>query len=172
MGMDVIGKNPKNKKGEYFRNNVWYWRPLATFICDTYPELAEQCEYWGSNDGDGLDEKNSLLLAKAIRLDLANGNITKFENEYNAWRSELPRENCSLCEATGIRRDNVGQENGMPDKELAEEVKILVGREFGWCNSCDGVGTTENWNAGYPFSIDNVKEFAKFLENCGGFEIW
>jgi hypothetical protein len=29
MGMDVYGKEPKSDKGEYFRNNVWWWRPLA-----------------------------------------------------------------------------------------------------------------------------------------------
>ena len=172
MGMDIIGKKPKNEKGKYFRNNVWWWRPLATFICDTYPDIAEKCEYWGSNDGDGLDAKTSRQLAKLIRQDLANGKVAEFEREYNTWRAELPREKCSFCEATGIRRDEVGQENGMPDKELAEEVKIWVGREFGWCNACQGVGTTENWNAGYPFSIENVEEFTEFLENCGGFEIW
>ncbi|QOR55575.1 MAG: hypothetical protein UMS36scaffold28_65 [Phage 59_13] len=28
MGMDVYGVKPKSKQGEYFRNNVWSWRPL------------------------------------------------------------------------------------------------------------------------------------------------
>lgn len=172
MGMDVIGVKPKNKKGEYFRNNVWWWRPLATFICDTYPDIADKCEHWGSNDGDGLDGKTSLELSKRIREDLANGTVAEFEREYNEWRASLPRENCSHCDATGIRQDKVGRENGMPDKELSPEVKILTGREFGWCNGCDGVGTTENWNAGYPFSQENVAEFADFLEACGGFQIW
>ena len=40
MGMDVFGNNPRNKEGEYFRNNVWWWRPLADFILECYPEIA------------------------------------------------------------------------------------------------------------------------------------
>lgn len=172
MGMDVIGVKPKNEKGEYFRNNVWWWRPLAGFIRDTYPDIAEKCDGWDYNGGDGLDEENSTELARLIREDLANGKVAEWESQYNEWRAEQPRENCSHCEATGIRRDKVGRENGMPDKELSPEVKILTGREFGWCNGCDGVGTTENWNAQYPFSKENVEEFAEFLEACGGFQIW
>ena len=27
MGMDVYGRNRCSKEGEYFRNNVWWWRP-------------------------------------------------------------------------------------------------------------------------------------------------
>ena len=59
----------------------------------------------------------------------------------------------------------------MPEKELKPEVQILVGRTHGWCNGCDGVGTTESWLAGYPFSEENVKEFAEFLMDSGGFQI-
>ena len=32
MGMDVIGRKPKNKTGEYFRANVWSYRPIH-FLC-------------------------------------------------------------------------------------------------------------------------------------------
>lgn len=32
MGMDLYGKKPLNPVGEYFRNNVWWWRPLAVFV--------------------------------------------------------------------------------------------------------------------------------------------
>ena len=66
MGMDVIGVQPKTETGEYFRNNVWYWRPLATFIQDVYPHIAEKCTYWGSNDGDGLDAEDSEVAVSAF----------------------------------------------------------------------------------------------------------
>ena len=32
MGMDVFGLEPRKEKGEYFRNNVWWWRPLWDFV--------------------------------------------------------------------------------------------------------------------------------------------
>lgn len=171
MGMDVYGENPKNSKGEYFRNNVWWWRPLSEFIQGSYPEIAEKCEYWDSNDGAGLDEYNSSLLADKIRQDLALGVVAEWEKNYNQYRASLPRTTCGQCDGSGIRSDKLGLEHGHPLKELSPEVQILTGRTHGWCNGCDGVGTQENFMANYPFSTENVAEFAEFLENCGGFTI-
>ena len=35
MGFDISSTgNHKTPKGEYFRNNVWWWRPLAQYIID------------------------------------------------------------------------------------------------------------------------------------------
>ena len=31
MGMDVSGMNPSSETGEYFRNNVWWWRHLWNY---------------------------------------------------------------------------------------------------------------------------------------------
>lgn len=171
MGMDVIGVNPKSEKGSYFRNNVWWWRPLADFCLNRHPDIAEKCEYWHTNDGDGLDEEDSVLLAEALREDIRSGLAGEYERNYNEWRASLPREACELCDCTGIRTDKVGVENGMPEKELSAEIQILVGRTHGWCNACDGVGTRESFASGYPFSVENVQEFADFLSDCGGFQI-
>lgn len=173
MGMDVIGVNPKNEVGEYFRNNVWWWRPLADFCIKNYAsKVGFDGEGWGWNDGNGLNDEQSLHLAKLIRHDLANGSVESYARHYNEWRASLPREACEFCDCTGIRTDKVGVEMGMPDKELSPEVQILVGRTHGWCNGCDGIGTRESWESQYPFSEENVREFADFLEGCGGFEIW
>ena len=39
MGMDVYGLNPD----KYFRNNVWWWRPLWDYVCNTcYDILSEK----------------------------------------------------------------------------------------------------------------------------------
>jgi hypothetical protein len=171
MGMDVYGVNPKSEKGSYFRNNVWWWRPLADYCIENHSDIAEKCELWHSNDGDGLDAESAYALAERLFDDLRNGKVAEHERTYNEWRASLPREACEYCNCTGIRNDKVGVENGMPEKKLKPEVQILVGRTHGWCNGCDGVGTTESWMAGYPFSEENVKEFAEFLVDCGGFQI-
>ena len=39
------------------------------------------------------------------------------------------------------------------------------------CNGCEGKGKRKDWMTNYPFSLENVKAFADFLEKCGGFEI-
>lgn len=171
MGMDVYGVKPKSETGEYFRNNVWWWRPLADYCLAHHDDIAEKCEYWHSNDGDGLNEDDSVELANRLMKDLADGKVAEHERRYNEWRASIPREACSLCNCTGIRTDDVGVEMGMPEKELDVEVQILVGRTHGWCNGCSGVGTKESMLTAYPFSEENVREFAQFLKDCGGFRI-
>ena len=32
MGVDLIGMNPQDPAGEYFRRNVWGWRPIAAYV--------------------------------------------------------------------------------------------------------------------------------------------
>ena len=41
MGFDLSGLNPKNETGEYFRNNVWWWRPLAQYVLDETKVIPE-----------------------------------------------------------------------------------------------------------------------------------
>jgi len=55
MGMDVMGMNATSEKGEYFRNNVWWWRPLWDYCLNEHGDIAGQVEHGHSNDGDGLD---------------------------------------------------------------------------------------------------------------------
>ena len=171
MGMDVYGKNPTDKVGEYFRRNVWGWHPLWQYVEVVHPEIAELVEYAHSNDGDGLDSEKSQELANFLRRDLDTGVVTAYLEARAIWLSELPREDCSICDNTGIRSDEIGLAQSMPEKELSEEVKILTGRTMGWCNGCDGVGTRPNWETNYFVDAEDIAEFAEFLEACGGFEI-
>ena len=171
MGMDVYGKNPANETGQYFRRNVWGWHPLWGYVEDTYPEIAELVEHAHSNDGDGLGARNSKKLAKLLMSDYTTGKASEYVEERNKALSELPFEECVICKGTGIRTDELGVQSGWPERELAPDIAIIVGRTKGSCNACSGVGKQENWATNYFLEPDDVKEFAEFLENCGGFEI-
>ena len=61
---------------------------------------------------------------------------------------------CDICEATGKRQE--------PPETGAGEKK---------CNGCNGTGKQDDWAKSYPFSEDNVREFANFCANSGGFTI-
>lgn len=172
MGMDVYGKNPKSETGKYFRRNVWGWRPLWDYVIHTHPEIAELVEYGHSNDGDGLGARKSKELAKLLMDDLNSGLAKNYVNLRNKALSELPMDDCEYCEATGIRTDEVGIKNGFPDKELEPDVQIIVGREKGYCNACNSLGKKEHWATHYFLDEDDIKDFAEFLKDCGGFEIW
>lgn len=170
MGMDVYGKNAKNQVGEYFRRNVWGWRPLWDYCVNNYEDLVGEVN-GHYNDGDGLGEDGSLELARRIKKDLADGTAQAYIEKRNAYLAELERPECDICKGTGIRDDEVGVENGMPDAELSTEMKILVGRSHGTCNGCRGEGKTDSWETHYFLDLDDLTEFAEFLENSGGFEI-
>lgn len=172
MGMDVYGKNAKTTKGEYFRNNVWWWRPLWNYCEELHGNIARKVEYGYSNDGGGLGADDALELGKRLLDDIANGVTAKYEAEHREHLASLPTSECEYCKGTGIRSDAVGIENGMPDKELEEADAIILGRTHGWCNSCRGHGKVQHFATNYPFSTENVREFAEFLVESGGFEIW
>src|SRR5262249_16297545 len=111
MGMDVHGRPPTNPEGENFHNKVWGWHPLATYCCEAGPEITLGCEYWHSNDGDGLDAKASVALADKLQAEIDAGRTAKWADKYD---------------------------EGAPA-------------------------------AVYPFSVDNVQNFVKFLRASGGF---
>jgi len=173
MGMDVFGKNPTTEEGKYFRNNVWWWRPLWEYCCVAGEGIIseEVAEDGHMNDGAGLDTDGAMALGVLLLEEIAAGRTAEYEARYNAHLATLPRKDCNLCEMTGIRTDEVGVKGGMPEQELSPENQILLGRTRGWCNGCDGVGTREAWGLSYPFDISNVREFAEFCKASGGFQI-
>lgn len=167
MGMDVFGrKNPD----AYFRNNVWWWRPLWNYCIDVAPDLCEKVS-GHYNDGDGLDEDDALELARRLRVELEAGRVAEYERKYNAHLASLPRHECQFCGGTGIRTDEVGVNMGMPTRALEEHIAIVVGRTHGWCNACQGEGRVDDSMADYPFSEENVSNFVDFLDDSGGFSI-
>ncbi len=149
MGMDVYGKNATSEKGKYFRNNVWWWRPLWHY-CLEVSEVARNVKHGHYNDGDGLNEEGAMDLAFALESELLAGRTAEYAAAYRQRLDALPLEDCDLCHATGTRNDQYVQ---------------------GKCNKCHGEGKVKQFETWYPFSVENVQEFVEFLKDCGGFEI-
>lgn len=145
MGMDVYGES-----GNYFRNNVWWWRPLADYCLRAAPHLCAPCDEWHSNSGDGLDAANSTALATTLQAHIDCGACLVYQEEYLRNLSEMPDEVCGHCNGTGTRNDENFQ---------------------GKCNGCEGKGKRRPFDTWYPFSVENVQEFTNFLRESGGFKI-
>ncbi len=160
MGMDVYGRDPENDKGEYFRNNVWWWHPLWMYVEETFPEIAKLVPNAHSNDGDGLGKKNSIMLAKKIKANIKSGQVKQYAKEYTEAIEALPMEDCEYCSTTGKRTWEANSANNLTDQPIQKE-----------CNGCNGIGKRKSFDASYPFSEDNVIEFAEFLLYSGGFRI-
>lgn len=149
MGMDVYGKNATSEKGHYFRNNVWWWRPLWDYCC-AVSFVAQQVENGHSNDGDGLDADDSRTLSETLWAEIDSGRTLAYEKAYNDRLAAMPDEECEHCHGTGKRFDAYVQ---------------------GDCNGCEGKGSKRPFATWYPFTVENVREFAEFLKDCGGFRI-
>lgn len=171
MGMDVYGNEPTAEVGEYFRRNVWGWHPLWEMCEDLFPAIAGTVECGHSNDGDGLDAELSAELAKGLTEALADGRVAAWIAQRHAAVAALPMERCRICDGTGIRMDDIGRAAGQQDKALSKEKAIILGREFGWCNGCDGDGENAPWLASYEVVPSDATEFSDFLNACGGFVI-
>ena len=159
MGMDVIGKKPTTEEGKYFRNNVWWWRPLATYVCEVAPDIADKCHNWQTNDGDGLKAKDARQLADILQKEIDIGHTEAYARRYASDQEMAPDVACDLCGGTGTRKPipHIGAGDPKADGVL--------------CNKCDGKGHVRPWSTEYPFSVENVQTFAIFLRGCGGFKI-
>jgi hypothetical protein len=169
--MDVFGKAPTAPEGEYFRNNVWWWRPLAELCCFLAPDICSACEHWQSNDGDGLDAEGAAQLGAVLEARIKSGEVAAYVRARDKHIAGLPHEPCDLCNATGIRTDDIGRAAGHPERIITEPADHPRLNQKGWCNACDGRGTREPWDAHYPCNVENVAEFAAFCKASGGFSI-
>ena len=132
MGMDVFGKKPVAEAGEYFRRNVWGWRPLANLCRALAPDICAACEDWHTNSGCGLDAEGSAALASRLEK-LAAGQVRAYVEQRDGVLAELPDEPCPVCNATGIRA-------GLESERIIDEPGHPRCGQKGWCNCCDGRG--------------------------------
>ena len=156
MGMDVYGRKPTSEKGSYFRNNVWWWRPLWDYVCEVAPELIDDDlrERGHFNDGAGLGGVKSRKLAEVLQNEIDSGSTAIYASNWQKELDALPDEPCDICGATGKR---------LPAPQVGP------GNEE--CNGCKGKGTKRPLATWYPFSVENVQEFVDFLRDSGGFRI-
>ena len=67
--MDVYGKNPQNEKGKYFRNSVWWWRPLWSLIIKLSPDILTIQDATAGSYNDGYyipPDKSKAILERLI----------------------------------------------------------------------------------------------------------
>lgn len=150
MGMDVYGKMPKSSTGEYFRNSVWWWKPLWDYVCRNI-KLPETVIVGGHfNDGESVDDETATAIGKKLLELIDSGHTAEHENARQMVMESLPDELCDVCNGTGRRED------------------VYV---KGICNACNGDGTKRPFDTMYKFDVDNVRHFANFCLESGGFEI-
>jgi hypothetical protein len=172
MGFDVIGNDPTSEDGRYFRNNVWWWRRLVDFCFIIAPKICASCEYWQSNDGDGLDADDAILLGIALEEAVNDGTAQHYKDILYQSYDKMPDLVCDYCEGTGIRYwPSQVEEDGCVKKCSLFSDDDWQLKQPQECNGCHGTGVERPWATNYPFSPENVAEFAEFCKASGGFKI-
>lgn len=170
--MDVHGKDPINKTGEYFRASVWSWRPIAEIILAVnekyklgFPdEFLRSIHY---NNGAGL-------LTQEDCNTLANFMEVYIEENFKDWDT--------IGIDTGWYQYMTLNERGdshlvtVPD-EVAIKLRLEISSTCGIfvrngqfdVMSPKGVFT---YHVSHSTDKEHLQEFIDFLRSCGGFEIY
>lgn len=147
-----LGKYHKNNPGVYFRANVWYWRPLWTYVIQVCDHILSEEDIEGGdyNGGYVIDKEKCSKMALQLSIELACGSTRKYAELYKEEQDSTPDEECYLCKGTGQRSDAYVD---------------------GECNGCRGKGTRRPFSTQYPFNVETVEDFVEFVRNSGGFQI-
>ena len=155
----------QDQKGTYFRNNVWWWRPLAHYVLTHTKVISEdKKECWSYNDHCIVEEEEAKQIAKQLRHLINTGHTKRFSAEWEARRKTLEIHNEKVEKELSEFSDSVKKK--MEDDNLAPINYPAADKKI-W----DKIYKKRNSDASYPFSIKNVEEFAEFCENSGGFSI-
>ena len=151
--------------GDYFRANVWYWRPLASYVINyTNCVSDEDAEKWSYNDGHEVDEETAIQISNQLNALIKKGHTKAFEKGYEDERKKEEKHNDKVekelekfCKSV---KDKLGKADlvpaDFPKEDHDEWERIYRKRKSG---------------ASYPFSVQVVKEFADFCRYSGGFRI-
>ena len=162
---DAVDSYEKTVIGSYFRNNVWWWRPLwqfVTMICDdilTEKDVSEG----GFNGGHKISKTKSKRIAARIRKADKEGVIDTFQSVHDERRAEATKVNKKIA-VSKVKLKKKVKANGHGDIAPIEYPEP-------YRTEWEALQDSEQWAGHYPFDGDNVRQFGKFCDNSGGFEI-
>jgi hypothetical protein len=151
--------------GIYFRNNVWWWRPLANFIIENCDWLTEeQKERLHDNSGFEFSQHEAVTIADTLQKKVDDGTAGRLEKINKSKRALSEEWNKKLQKQQDALGEEVKKETGN---------KNIVPRDYPepFNKKWDDLQKQHDWNASYPFEERNVKEFICFLRECGGFQV-
>ena len=154
-----------NNPGAYFRNNVWFWRPLWNFVVETCEDYmtADEIDSGYSNSGFTISKETALYIAKELSEKIADGTVDEKEREHELRRAKAVAHNKEVR----AEMDKISKE--CKDKHGSDLVPADYPEPYN--TQWQEAYSKENWDASYPFSKENIKDFATFCMQSGGFQI-
>tara|TARA_R100001530_G_scaffold42209_1_gene32163 strand:- start:3540 stop:4163 length:624 start_codon:yes stop_codon:yes gene_type:complete len=151
--------------GEYFRANVWFWRPIWTFVCGACSDFLsdDDMEAGGSNSGDRICKTKANRIASRIRKLDKQGIIQTWEDEMMISYNEAKEHNKIIDKEMDVFQDKMRIKYGkniVPNKYDDDDRRT-------W----DSIYHKRSWASSYPPSRDSIVKFGIFCGESGGFEI-
>ena len=83
---DALDKYESEVVGHYFRNNVWFWRPLWMFVCKNCSDILSEknMEMGTYNDGHKISKTKATRIGKRLKKLLRDGTAKDFEKLNNS----------------------------------------------------------------------------------------
>ena len=163
--VSAMEKFESENKGFYFRNNVWWWRPLAQYIIEQTKVITDQkkIEGFSYNDGIEISKEEAVQIAKQLKHLIKTGHTKKYEEDYMLAYKKAELHNKKVQKELESFQKAMDKKHG---KDIAPAEYPKEDYEK-W----NAIYLKKDFNGGYPFSERNVKEFAEFAEQSGGFQI-
>jgi len=151
--------------GVYFRNNVWWWRPLANFMIENCDWLTqEQQARLHDNSGFEFSEDEALTIADTLQKKVDDGTAEEDEVRNKEEMAVAEEWNKGINKQQDALGEQAKKETGNPRIVPRDYPKHIY-------NKWDALQKSEDRRASYPFKEENVKRFIKFLRECGGFQV-
>ncbi len=158
----------EDNPGDYFRNNVWWWRPLWNFVCESCDDFLTDKDMGkgDSNSGYKISKTKAIKISKRLFEELANGNVDNLERQHTLRMAKAEAHNKEVREEL----DRITKE--CKDKFPIHADKLVPANyPEPYKTQWDETYAKEDWAASYPFNAENVKNFAEFCQQSGGFTI-
>ena len=102
-------------KGVYFRNNVWWWRRLADYVCEYTGVVDEKDKKkWQYNDGHQVSKEEAEQIANQLEHLLSTGHTDKY--------AEQVKKEIEVAEATNAKVQKLFE-------QLEKKVEEVTGKK-------------------------------------------
>lgn len=153
-------------RGEYFRANAWWWRPIWNFTCSVAGDILtlKDIERGHYNDFHKISKTKANRIAKRLRAEIKKGTAKKCEDDWKRRNDIAKIKNEKIEKEISALREKAILETGNSNIVPADYPKLLK-KEW------DELFRKKSWDSSYPFSVKVLEQFAEFCEQSGGFEI-
>lgn len=163
MSMDVCGRNPSDRDGEYFQCSIWTWRPIWDLIGKLCHDFIDEKMLVEMAYNDGSGPANQKVCDKmATRFEQwmeqhTNGHEVDFgcQSPFNELDEALKGFLGGIVEqpdrAINLDEDEPIMMTVSSDEENGPQIKPLT--------------------SAHNISDSKLKEWVRFLHTCGGFQV-